>query len=102
MKTSPKFGPVILGVRELWYVQVNIVILLNVVLYYATEFMIHYLLYYVNHVFYSMVTSGILDILGVTIEKNTQFMGSHEHIIVNPYIPSMTAALLLPGLRDQI
>ena len=59
--------------------------------------MIHYILYYVNHVYYSIVTSGILDILGVTIEKNTQFMGSHEHIMT-----SMTAALLLSGLRDQI
>ena len=27
MKTSPKFGPVIPGVRELWYVHVNIVII---------------------------------------------------------------------------
>ena len=48
---------------------------LNVVLYYATEFIIHNILYYVNFVFYSIVTSGILDILGVTIEKNARFRG---------------------------
>ena len=59
--------------------------------------MIHNILYYVNHVFYSIVTSGIIDILGVSIEKNTLFRGLHEHIIL-----SMTAALLLPGLRFEI
>ena len=35
--------------------------------------MIHNILYYVNHMVYSIVTSGIIDILGVTIEKNTRF-----------------------------
>ena len=42
--------------------------------------------------FYSIVTSGIIDILGATIEKNTWFRGSHKYIIA-----SKASALLLPG-----
>ena len=40
---------------------------------------------------------GIADILEVTVEKNTGFRGSHEHIIA-----SQAAALLLTGLRFKI
>ena len=47
--------------------------------------------------FFSLVALGIIDILGVTIEKNTLFRGLHELINL-----SKTAALLLPGLRFEI
>ena len=59
--------------------------------------MIHNILYILNHVFYSIVTSGIIDTLGMTIEKKHAVQGLHEHIIL-----SMSAALLLPGLRFEI